>query len=317
VQPRCVSPSIGIRHAHFLSPYHQGSYTAQSRYARLPDQQTCLDCNPLQAPVFCSARSAQCAHRYLSLRYRRGSHATAVPSHGRTPPVEWPFRDSRSRCAASSQQACRGCPHSILGSSTKLAKRFHSSRLHHLTERSSLICAYNLYDALPLVRDVPTESASLRYGTGFCASFVPEQVHLCCRQRGRGTVAAHAHWLGTWWPLDSGFASSLHHDVRPCAGGRADVRSHHWVGILAHADYGPALLRLPLTCRSADLGLPRAPRQCSPGSFVSPAATGPGFAVADLSERTRPVTTVRCRRQQCSHAKERRGPSATPAGLEL
>ena len=176
-----------------------------------------------------------------------------------------------------------------------------------------MICAHNLYDALPIVRDAPTESASQRYGTGFCASFVPEQVHLCCRQRGPGTVAAHAHWLGArlglrracimmWWP---------------CAGGRAGVRSHHWVGILAHADYGPALLRLPLTCRSADLGLPRAPRQCSPGSFVSPAATGPGFAVADLSERTRPVTTVRCRRQQCSHAKERRGPSATPAGLEL
>jgi len=51
---------------------------------------------------------------------------------------------------------------------------------------------------------------------------------------------------------------------RPCSGGRAGVRSHHWVGILVHADYGPALLQLPLTCRSADLGLPRAPRQCSP-----------------------------------------------------
>ena len=180
-----------------------------------------------------------------------------------------------------------------------------------------MICAHKLYDALPLVRDAPTESASLRSGTGFCASFVPEQVHLCCRQRGRGTVAAHAHWLGTWWPLDSGFASSLHHDVRPCAGGRADVRSHHWVGILAHADYGPALLRLPLTCRSADLGPPR-PRQCGPpgpGSVVSPAATG--FAVADLSERTRPVATARCRRQQCPGALERRGPSAMPTGLEL
>ena len=104
---------------------------------------------------------------------------------------------------------------------------------------------------------------------------------------------------------------------RPCSGGRADVRSHHWVGILAHADYGPALLRLPLTCRSADLGPPR-PRQCGPpgpGSVVSPAATG--FAVADLSERTRPVATVRCRRQQCSDALERRGPSAMPTGLEL
>ena len=51
--------------------------------------------------------------------------------------------------------------------------------------------------------------------------------------------------------------------------------------------------------------------------FARPAATGPGFAVADLSERTRPVTIVRCRRQQCSHALERRGPSAMPAGLEL
>ena len=29
---------------------------------------------------------------------------------------------TRSRCAASSQHACRGCPHSVLGSSTKLAK---------------------------------------------------------------------------------------------------------------------------------------------------------------------------------------------------
>ena len=107
---------------------------------------------------------------------------------------------------------------------------------------------------------------------------------------------------------------------RPCSGGRAPgVRSHHWVGILVHADYGPALLRLPLTCRSADFGPPR-PRQCGPpgpgpGSVVSPAATG--FAVADLSERTRPVTTVRCRRQQCSDALERRGPSAMPTGLEL
>ena len=55
-----------------------------------------------------------------------------------------------------------------------------------------------------------------------------------------------------------------------------------------------------------------APR--SPG-VVSPAATG--FAVADLSERTRPVATVRCRRQQCPDALERRGPSAMPTGLEL
>ena len=132
-----------------------------------------------------------------------------------------------------------------------------------------------------------------------------------------GALSLHTHTGLGLGGRSTRIASSLHHDVRPCAGGRADVRSHHWVGILAHADYGPALLRLPLTCRSADLGLPRAPRQCSPGSFVSPAATGPGFAVADLSERTRPVTTVRCRRQQCSHAKERRGPSATPAGLEL
>jgi len=104
---------------------------------------------------------------------------------------------------------------------------------------------------------------------------------------------------------------------RPCSGGRAGVRSHHWVGILVHADIGPALLRLPLTCRSAEPGPPR-PRQCGPpgpGSFVSPAATG--LAVADLSERTRPVATVRCRRQQCPDALERRGPSAMPAGLEL
>jgi hypothetical protein len=43
----------------------------------------------------------------------------------------------------------------------------------------------------------------------------------------------------------------------------------------------------------------------------------PGFAVADLSERTRLVAIVRCRRQQCSHALERPGPSAMPAGLEL
>ena len=59
-------------------------------------------------------------------------------------------------------------------------------------------------------------------------------------------------------------------------------------------------------------------RQCGPpgpGSFVSPAATG--LAVADLSERTRPVATVRCRRQQCPDALARRGPSAMPAGLEL
>ena len=105
---------------------------------------------------------------------------------------------------------------------------------------------------------------------------------------------------------------------RPCSGGRAGVRSHHWVGILVHADYGPALLRLPLTCRSADLGLPRAPRQCSPArSFRQRRPTGPGFAVADLSERTRLVAIVRCRRQQCSHALERPGPSAMPAGLEL
>jgi hypothetical protein len=92
---------------------------------------------------------------------------------------------------------------------------------------------------------------------------------------------------------------SLH---RPCAGGRAGVRSHHWAGILAHADYGPALLRLSLTCRSADLGLPQAPRQCrAPGlvrfASLSERRPGPGSRrpVADLSERTRPpaVTTVR------------------------
>ena len=132
-----------------------------------------------------------------------------------------------------------------------------------------------------------------------------------------GALSLHTHTGLGLGGRSTRIASSLHHDVRPCAGGRADVRSHHWVGILAHADYGPALLRLPLTCRSADLGPPR-PRQCGPpgpGSVVSPAATG--FAVADLSERTRPVATVRCRRQQCSDALERRGPSAMPTGLEL
>ena len=93
-------------------------------------------------------------------------------------------------------------------------------------------------------------------------------------------VAAHAHWPGDLVAariLESWGASSLHHDVvapaHACV--PACVRPHHWVGILAHADYGPALLRLPLTCRSADLGPPR-PRQCGPpgpGSVVSPAAT--------------------------------------------
>jgi hypothetical protein len=69
-----------------------------------------------------------------------------------------------------------------------------------------LICAHNLYDALPprRVYDAPTESASpsLRYGTGFCASFVPEQVHLCCRQRrGPGTVAQpECTRTPAWWP---------------------------------------------------------------------------------------------------------------------
>jgi hypothetical protein len=51
--------------------------------------------------------------------------------------------------------------------------------------------------------------------------------------------------------------------------------------------------------------------------FASLSGDRPGFAVADLSERTRLVAIVRCRRQQCSHALERPGPSAMPAGLEL
>jgi hypothetical protein len=203
----------------------------QHSYAHLPDVRACLPSRPVdlfagQASAICSSyNAAPCSNSTLSVSVLDAENA--VLSHGRTPPVEWPFRDSRSRCAASSQQVCRGCPHSILGSSTKLAKRFHSSRLRHLTERSSLICAHNLYDELPLVRDVPTESASLRYGTGFCASLVPEQVCLCCRQRGPGTVAAHAHWLGNWWPLDSDCVelASGFGGPAPCAGGGAGVRS--------------------------------------------------------------------------------------------
>ena len=103
---------------------------------------------------------------------------------------------------------------------------------------------------------------------------------------------------------------------RPCSGGRAGVRSHHWVGILVHADYGPALLQLPLTFRSAISGC-RGPHVSAARLVRFASGDRPGFAVADLSERTRLVAIVRCRRQQCSHALERPGPSAMPAGLEL
>jgi hypothetical protein len=156
---------------------------------------------------------------------------SAVPSHGRTPSAgqsnglsvtrEVAVPPHRNKHVAAAHTPSR-YEFGSSEESTKLAKRFHSTgsrRLHHhdLTERSSteessLICAHNLYDALPRVYDAPTEPASLRYGTGFCASFAPEQVHLCqcCRQRPRtghcrcrGTVTRTLASIGTWWPLDS------------------------------------------------------------------------------------------------------------------
>ena len=122
VQPRCVSPSVGIRRANCITiapgylhcPVEIRALARPANLSRLqPSASTCLLLRSL-----CSVRTP-ISQSALPSWLTRDPH---VRSHGRTPPVEWPFRDSRSRCAASSQQACRGCPHSILGSSTKLAK---------------------------------------------------------------------------------------------------------------------------------------------------------------------------------------------------
>ena len=47
-----------------------------------------------------------------------------------------------------------------------------------------------------------------------CASFVPEQVHLCCRQRGRGRPSLHTHTGVGLGGRSTRIASSLHHDGR-------------------------------------------------------------------------------------------------------
>ncbi len=90
-----------------------------------------------------------------------------------------------------------------------------------LTERSSLICAHNLHDALPLrvVRDAPTESASLRHGrsdTGRASALrlYPSRYISAAGSEDRA-LSLHTHTglgLGASG-RSTRIASSLHHDV--------------------------------------------------------------------------------------------------------